>query len=197
MLIEARSTVGPITFGALGITGFIDCHVGDGALRPDAGTHAHLTIALDQLRSGNGLYDAELLRRIDARRFPTASLELLGCVPIGQGNRYRLDGQIDLHGATRPLHGSVTAALTNPDSLTVSGEQDFDIRDFDIAIPTLLMFRIYPDVTVRLQIEAKLDRERRNRSHEGLRRARRGILRRRQRREPRLRPAPRFGPRHS
>ena len=160
MLIEARSTVGPITFGALGITGFIDCHVGDGELRPDAGTHAHLTIALDQLRSGNGLYDAELLRRIDARRFPTASLELLGCVPIGQGDRYRLDGQIDLHGATRPLHGSVTAALTNPDSLTVSGEQDFDIRDFDIAIPTLLMFRIYPDVTVRLQIEAKLDRER-------------------------------------
>jgi len=160
VLIEARSTVGPITFGALGITGFIDCRVDDAALRPDARTHAHLTIALDQLRSGNGLYDAELLRRIDARRFPTASLELLGCVPIGHGDRYRLDGQIDLHGATRPLHGSVTAALTNPDSLTVSGEQDFDIRDFAITIPTLLMFRIYPDVTVRLQIEAKLDRER-------------------------------------
>ena len=52
-------------------------------------------------------------------------------------------------------------ALTNPDSLAVSGEQDFDIRDFDIAIPTVLMFRIYPDVMVRLQIEAKLDRRER------------------------------------
>ena len=164
MLIEARSTVGPITFGALGITGFIECQVGDGELVPDGRTHAHLTVALDQLRSGNGLYDAELLRRIDARRYPTASLELIGCVPIGQRDRYRLDGQIDLHGATRPLHGTVTAALTHQGSLSVSGEQDFDIRDFDIAIPTLLMFRIYPDVTVRLQIDAKLAREEREES---------------------------------
>jgi hypothetical protein len=54
----------------------------------------------------------------------------------------------------------VTAALSVPGTISVHGEQDFDIRDFDIAIPTVLMLRIYPNVTVRLQIEAELDRER-------------------------------------
>jgi hypothetical protein len=32
---------------------------------------------------------------------------------------------------------------------------DFDIRDFDIASPTVLMLRIYPDVLVQLQVEAE------------------------------------------
>ena len=36
----------------------------------------------------------------------------------------------------------------------MSGEQVFDIRDFDIASPTVLMLRIYPDVIVQLQVEA-------------------------------------------
>jgi PadR family transcriptional regulator, regulatory protein PadR len=160
VLIEARSTVGPITFGTLGITGFVECPIIDGELRPEVSTCARLVVALNELRSGNGLYDAELLRRIDARRFPTATLELLSCIPIGDGGRYRLDGQIDLHGATRPLHGTVRAALTSSGGISVTGEQDFDIRDFDIAIPTLLMLRIYPDVTVRLQIEAAIDTHR-------------------------------------
>ena len=37
----------------------------------------------------------------------------------------------------------------------VSGEQVIDIRDFDIASPTVLMLRIYPDVLVQLQVEAE------------------------------------------
>ena len=39
-------------------------------------------------------------------------------------------------------------------SIVVTGGHAFDIRDFDIASPTVLMLRIYPDVTVKLQVEA-------------------------------------------
>jgi DNA-binding PadR family transcriptional regulator/polyisoprenoid-binding protein YceI len=157
VLVEARSTVGPITFGALGITGFVECATAAHDISPGEHTRARLEVPLEQLRSGNGLYDAELLRRIDARRFPLAVLELVGCTPVGHGGRYRLDGQIDLHGTTRPVRGSVSAALAAPGVINVQGAQDFDIRDFDIVIPTVLMLRIYPDVTVRLQIEGHLD----------------------------------------
>jgi hypothetical protein len=38
--------------------------------------------------------------------------------------------------------------------LHVVGEHVFDIRDFDVAAPTVLMFRIYPDVRLELQLEA-------------------------------------------
>jgi hypothetical protein len=46
-------------------------------------------------------------------------------------------------------------SLPSAGQLVVSGEQVFDIRDFDIASPTVLMLRIYPDVLVQLQVEAE------------------------------------------
>ena len=42
-----------------------------------------------------------------------------------------------------------------PGVLAVTGEQAVDIRDFDISSPTVLMLRIYPDVVVKLYLEAE------------------------------------------
>jgi hypothetical protein len=39
--------------------------------------------------------------------------------------------------------------------LVVSGEKVIDIRDFQLAAPTMLMLRIYPDVRVFLHLEAE------------------------------------------
>ncbi len=83
VLIEARSTVGPIRFGAMGLTGTIEVELRDGELCCESRPSAQLVIPVDQLRSGNGLYDAEVLRRIDARRFPRVVLNLEECAPIG------------------------------------------------------------------------------------------------------------------
>ena len=41
--------------------------------------------------------------------------------------------------------------------LIITGEQVFDIRDFAVPSPTVLMLRIYPDVRVRLHAEAELE----------------------------------------
>jgi DNA-binding PadR family transcriptional regulator len=155
VLIEARSTVGPITFGAIGVTGTIEVKVCDGVVCADHPPVAHLEVEVDKLRSGNGLYDAELLRRIDARRYPIVTLDLEDCVPVGVAKRYRLSGDVTFHGARRRLHGTVTVAQASEHKLVVRGTQVFDIRDFDIALPTVLMLRIYPDVSVQLQVEAE------------------------------------------
>ena len=53
VLIEVRSTVGPITFGAVGVTGSIDAELHDGVVRPGSHPSAHLEIEVTQLRSGN------------------------------------------------------------------------------------------------------------------------------------------------
>jgi PadR family transcriptional regulator PadR len=157
VLIEARSTVGPITFGAVGIVGWIETTVGDGALRPGEHTRAHVEIAVERLASGNRLYDAELLRRIDARRYPLVTLDLDAVTPIGPPDRFTLDGSITFHGVLRRLQGTVVAGMLNAHTLSVRGEHGFDIRDFGVSSPTVLMFRIYPDVMVKLQLEAELD----------------------------------------
>jgi len=154
LLIEVRSTVGPLSFGAIGITGSVRAAVVGGALRSDPPPSGTLEIDMSGLSSGNSLYDAELLRRIDARRFPTATVELRNCAPSAPGARYRLEGEVTFHGVTRPAQGTVNLEVLPDGRLTVTGEQVFDIRDFAIASPTVLMLRIYPDIRVRLHVEA-------------------------------------------
>jgi polyisoprenoid-binding protein YceI len=159
VLVEARSTVGPISFGALGLTGVIEVDVADGQVVPDSRPSALVEVPISSLRSGNRLYDAELLRRIDAARYPVVTLDLHQGAALGVGDRYRLAGSATVHGVTRAVTGTVEVHLGADGRLDVTGEQVFDIRDFGIESPTVLMLRIYPDVTVRLHVEAADDAE--------------------------------------
>ena len=160
VLIEVRSTVGPLSFGAIGVAGSVQAAVVDGVLRTEIAPSGRLEIDVSGLSCGNSLYDAELLRRIDARRFPTATVELQECAASGPGTRYRLTGELTLHGVTRPAQGTVTVEAASEHRLVITGEQVFDIRDFAIPSPTMLMLRIYPDVRVRLHAEAELEEAR-------------------------------------
>jgi DNA-binding PadR family transcriptional regulator len=157
VLVEVRSTVGPISFGAQGLNGWVEAELADGAIGIGTQPAARLEIAVDGLRSGNTVYDAELLRRISARRFPHVTLDLRECVASGSQNRYRLAGELTFHGVTRPVDGTVNVEVAADRRLVITGEQVFDIRDFDVPSPTMLMFRIYPDVRVRLHVEADLE----------------------------------------
>ena len=131
--------------------------VHDGEVEPGEHTRAQVEIALERLASGNRLYDAELLRRIDARRHPMVTLDLRGVTPIGYADRFSVDGSITFHGTVRQLQGTVVASMPSARTLVVRGEHVFDTRDFNISSPMVLMFRIYPDVMVKLQLEAELD----------------------------------------
>jgi DNA-binding PadR family transcriptional regulator len=157
VLIEVRSTVGPLSFGTMGIDGMMQAAVTDGVLRTDVSPTGSLKIDVTGLSSGNKFYDAELLRRINARRFPSALVELRECEASGSGNRYRLAGELTFHGVTRPAEGTVTVEAISDQRLVITGEQVFDIRDFAVPSPTVLMLRIYPDVRVRLHAEAELE----------------------------------------
>jgi PadR family transcriptional regulator len=157
VLVEARSTVGAISFGALGLTGWIDAEIVHGSVSIDAPPSAHVEVKMDTLRSGNSVYDAELLRRIDARRHPVATVDLRDCAVSRPGERYRLQGEITFHGVTRPTRGTVHVEAAADHRLVVTGEQVLDVRDFNIVSPTVLMLRIYPDVRVHLHVEAELE----------------------------------------
>jgi DNA-binding PadR family transcriptional regulator len=156
VLVEVRSTAGPLSFGAVGVDGYVEAEVSNGTLRTDTAPSAVLRIDVSGLSSGNDFYDAELSRRIEARRFPQATVELRECAPSGPG-RYGLKGELTFHGVTRPAQGTVQVEATSDRRLVITGEQVFDIRDFAIPSPTVLMFRIYPDVRVRLHAEAELE----------------------------------------
>jgi polyisoprenoid-binding protein YceI len=156
ILISARSTVGPIEFGMTGLEGFIKVRFVDGIIDMDTAPFAHLELPVAKLQSGNLLYDAELLRRIHASRFPMALMDLRTVVCTNDRDRYQLEGELTFHGVQRVVSGSVTAIAVGGQSLVVDGEQSFDIRDFDVPSPTMLMLKIYPDVQVHLHVEAEI-----------------------------------------
>jgi hypothetical protein len=150
--IQARSSVGPIEWEASGAEGWVDAEVADGCIDTSVPPKAHLELSVRNLQSGNNLYDAELMRRIDARRHPVTTVELTQA--RGEANRYQLVGNVTFHGVTRQLRGSVEASVEPSGELLVAGEQTFDIRDFRVPSPTILMLKIFPDVRVRLRLAA-------------------------------------------
>jgi polyisoprenoid-binding protein YceI len=155
VLIDARSTVGPICFSSKGVAGSLYAVIGDGGVDTETAPSGWLTIDMAGLSSGNKLYDAELHRRINSRRYPTAKVELKECTRGAPGWRYRLRGELTFHGITRRTEGTVQLEAASDDRIVISGEQVFDIRDFALPSPTMLMLRIFPDVRVRLYAEAE------------------------------------------
>ena len=66
-----------------------------------------------------------------------------------------LQGELTFHGISRLVEGTVRVESVSDDRVVISGEQVFDIRDFAVSSPTMLMLRIFPDVRVRLHAEAE------------------------------------------
>lgn len=154
VLVEARSNVGPVSFGTTQISGLIEVVRSgdqiDTALRPSA----KLIVPLASLTSGNALYDAELQKRLAVQRFPDVTIELAEA-EAGGGTDYHVTGTVTIHGVTSTLHGGVTLSFPEDDAVLITGEHVIDVRDFDIDVPSVLMLRIYPDVKVSLQLLAR------------------------------------------
>ena len=156
VLLNVATSLGPVTFGANGIEGFIEAGVDDDGIDATSPTAAHLELLVSRLTSGNSAYDGELRRQIDARRFPTAYIDLHEVVPVDRRSAtFRVRGEVTLRGVTVPAEGVVVAELPEPGLLVVSGEESLNISDFGIPPPTLFMIKIDPEVKIRLYLEAR------------------------------------------
>jgi polyisoprenoid-binding protein YceI len=149
VLIEARSNVGPIVLATTDLSGTALVDTSDDQF---ALTAAELRIPVTSLHSGRQLYDAEVHRRLDAQRYPLISADLRAARRLN-GARWSLDGAVTIHGTVRPMTGAAELLLDG-EHLRASGEHVVDIREFGISLPSALMLRIYPDVTVRFRLEA-------------------------------------------
>jgi polyisoprenoid-binding protein YceI len=70
------------------------------------------------------------------------------------GGRYLVQGDLTFHGVTRPVEGELSIKADNG-SLVLEGEQTFDIRDFGVDPPKILMLKVHPDVKVRVRAIAE------------------------------------------
>jgi polyisoprenoid-binding protein YceI len=154
--IDAQSSLHPIHTETSGLEGVLDLDVqGGGRLNPTVEPTATLSLPVEQLRSGNPLEDRELKRRIDARRHPTIDGVLSSMTANGEDGRYMVSGDITFKGVTRAYEDEMSLEQVDDSTIKLSGGSTFDIRDFGMEPPKILMLRVHPDVSVRVEIIAE------------------------------------------
>ena len=158
--IRSRSNVHPIETRTVGLEGFLELVLlSDGRVELTSPPSGTLSLRVEKLSSGNPLQDRELRRRIDARRYPTIEGALVDLRETPTQGRYAVRGDVTFRGVTRTVEDEMTLRATaESDELELEGETTFDIRDFGMDPPKILLFRVEPDVRVKAHIVALRER---------------------------------------
>jgi hypothetical protein len=156
--IDARSNVHPIHQRAGGIDGFVDvAMLDDGSVDLAHGATAEISLPTDRLVGSNPLETRELRRRIDARSHPTITGRLDGLWAAGEPGAYVANGVVTFRGESRPAEDELRIELDDDGALHVEGDHEFDIRDFGMDPPRVLVMRVEPIVRVRIDVVARAE----------------------------------------
>ena len=157
-MIEASSSVHPIKTRTEGLEGFLELDVHDGGkIDVLAKPKGELSLEVARLRSGNPLEDRELRRRIDARRFPTIDGKMTDIQETATAGHFRVRGDLTFRGVTQSYEDEITITPIDDRALRVEGERTFDVREFGMEPPRILMLRVHPEVKVRIDLVAQID----------------------------------------
>jgi polyisoprenoid-binding protein YceI len=129
----------------------------DGAVDLRQPVGGHLEVEVHRFSSGNQLYDRELMRRIDAKRHPLIVGQITGVSTTKSETTYRVRGDLSFHGVTRSFEHDMTIEVHDGSSLALKGERVFDIREFRMKPPSMLMVKVYPQVAVRVELYGATD----------------------------------------
>lgn len=153
--IEARSSLHPIRSRTDGVEGYVDIE-----MTPDGGVDlatkpaAQLSLPANRLSSGNPLEDRELYKRIDVRRYPTIDGVLEGVEVAGDDRSYQVSGDVIFRGVRRRYQDQMHIHAVDNDTIHLDGASRFDIREFGMDPPRMLMLKVQPEVDVRIEIIA-------------------------------------------
>jgi polyisoprenoid-binding protein YceI len=129
--------------------------IGDGTINVDQPLGGHLEFPVDNMKSGNALEDREMRRRIDSRRYPTIVGDLTSMKQTDEPSRYVVGGDLTFRDTSRSYEDQMTVELMNDRTFRMSGQSVFDIRDFGMDPPRILLLKVQPEVTVRVEIVAE------------------------------------------
>jgi polyisoprenoid-binding protein YceI len=96
-----------------------------------------------------------MLKRIDAKQFSTIDGVLTLMKDTGRDSRYLVHGDVTFRGVTCSHQNEMTISAIDDRTIVLEGESTFDVRDFGMEPPKILMLRVHPEVNVRVQIFAQ------------------------------------------
>jgi polyisoprenoid-binding protein YceI len=152
--IHATSNVHPIDGETTALEGEVGLFFTGGEPDLSRPLEAEVRLQVSDLGSGNIAYDTEMRRRLESRRFPGITGRLTTAEAIERKHRYLVRGDLTFHGVTRPVEADMTVTIEDGGPLRARWEQTIDIRDFDVKPPRILMFKVDPEVRIRIDLVA-------------------------------------------
>ncbi len=150
---EARSSLHPIHVETDGFEGYVETNT---ARSPQIRLPIRVELDAALVRSGNALLDRELQRRLEIQKYPRVVGEAreLKMLDLAAG-RCWVRGDLTLHGVTRSLDTEMTVR-SHHETIELVGEKLIDMRDFGLTPPKLFIFRVHPELRVRVRLVAVL-----------------------------------------
>jgi polyisoprenoid-binding protein YceI len=153
--IDARSNVHPIHSSTDGLEGFVELEMApEGGVDLAVKPVAQLSLPVSRLSSGNRMEDREMQKRIDAQRYPTIVGVLDQMEKSAENGNYRVSGDVTFRGVARRCEDEMTVGAVDGQTIQLAGKSRFDIRDFGMAPPRVLILKVEPEVDVRVEILA-------------------------------------------
>jgi polyisoprenoid-binding protein YceI len=153
--IDARSNVHPIHSSTDGLEGFVELDLeAAGGVDLSVTPTGKLALSVDKLSSGNRLEDRELHKRIDSRRFPTIEGVIDQVSHHGEDGSYRVSGDVTFRGVTCRHEDQLRIREVDDTTIQLDGSSRFDIREFGMEPPRMLMLKVEPEVDIRIEIFA-------------------------------------------
>jgi polyisoprenoid-binding protein YceI len=154
---DARSSLHPIKVETTGLEGFVEMTIVDGHIDTTAPVSGSVELDASLLKTGNSLYDRELVNKLEMRKYPRVRGRVISVKALDSGTTYRVQGELSLRGQTSPVEGAVQMRMIDATTVEFQGEQTIDIRNFGLEPPKFLMLKVYPEVKIRGLVIAQLE----------------------------------------
>jgi polyisoprenoid-binding protein YceI len=93
---------------------------------------------------------------MDARRYPTIAGRVTKITAGDTHPHYVVTGDIAFHGKTRTFEHKMHIEVKD-EAVSLIGDYVFDIREFGMKPPSMLMIRVYPEISVRVELHGTRD----------------------------------------
>lgn len=154
MSVDAKSSLHGIHIQSRELSGSFEIEVSATGLDLTKPPTGQLELDAESLKTGNRLEDSQIESQLEVRKYPKVRGAVRAVTALGDGSRYRVRGDLTLHGVTKTVDGDVTLKSLDGKTVEVEGEKVIDVREFGLNPPKILMMKVYPDVKIRAKVVA-------------------------------------------
>lgn len=143
---DVKATLQQIRIEASDFEGEFDLPAEDEHLVAGPVTRGSIRLATASLDGGNRLFNRDLHRTIESRKYRDVVGEIREIVAGAEPDEFVVRGVLRLHGERSEVEGRVKAAYLEAGRVRLTGESSFHIRDHGIQPRRLVVLTVEPTV---------------------------------------------------